>query len=56
MVGQVSSLMARLERLDSDLVVEVIAALALQTNRMRLMARFLRAAMFSGPLAVRSWW
>jgi hypothetical protein len=26
-----------LERLDSDLVVEVIAALALQTNRMRLM-------------------
>lgn len=31
--------MARLERLDSDLVVEVIAALALQTNRMRLMDR-----------------
>ena len=45
---------------DKDLVAEAVV-LAMEVpvpwkSRMRLMARFRRAAMFSGPLAVRSWW
>ena len=51
-----SSLMARLGRLDRDLVVEAMEMPAPWKSRMRLMARFLRAAMISGPLRVRSWW
>ena len=48
--------MARLGRLDRDLVVEAMEMPAPWKSRMRLMARLRRAAMTSGPLAVRSWW
>ena len=48
--------MARLERLDRDLVVEAMEVPVPWKSRMRLMARFLREAMISGPLRVRSWW
>ena len=49
-------MMARFGCRDRDLVVLAIVALVPWVRWMRLMARFLRAAMFSGPLAVRSWW
>ena len=48
--------MARFGCRDRDLMVEAIAVLGSWVRWMRLMARFVRAAMFSGPLAVRSWW
>ena len=48
--------MARLGRLDRDLVVEAMETPGPWKRRMRLMARFLRSAMISGPLRVRSWW
>ena len=48
--------MARLGRLDRDLVVEAIAAWVPWARRMRLIVRLRRAAMISGPLRVRSWW
>ena len=49
------SLMARFGCRDRDLAVEAIAAWAPWARRMRLMARFLKAAMISGPLRVLSW-
>ena len=49
------SLIARFGRLDRALVVEEIETLAPWKSRMRPMARFLSAAMISGPLAVRNW-
>ena len=55
-VGWVMSLMTRFGCRDRDLVVEAIAAWAPWARRMRLMVRLRRAAMISGPLAVRSWW
>ena len=48
--------MARLGCLDRDLAVEAMETPGPRKRRMRLMARFLRAAMISGPLRVRSWW
>ena len=47
--------MARLGCLDRDLAVEAMETLGPRKRRMRLMARFLRAAMISGPLRVLSW-
>ena len=47
--------MARLGRLDRDLAVEAMATQGPRKRRMRLMARFLRVAMISGPLRVLSW-
>ena len=54
-VGRVSSLLARLGRRGRDLVVEAMETPGPRKRRMRLMARFLRAAMISGPLRVLSW-
>lgn len=48
--------MARLGRLDRDLAVEAMETPGPRKRRMRLMARFLRAAMAFGLLPVRSWW
>ena len=48
--------MARLGRLDRDLVVEAMETPGPRKRRMRLMARLRRVAMISGPLPVRSWW
>ena len=48
--------MARLGRLDKDLVVEAKEMPAPWKSRMRLMARLRSAAMTCGPLAVRSRW
>ena len=50
------SLMACFGCRDRDLVVEAIPAPGPWVRRMRLMVRLRRAAMISGPLAVRSWW
>ena len=44
--------MARLGRLDRDLVVEAMETPGPRKRRMRLMARFLRAAMISGAQLV----
>ena len=48
--------MTRVGCLDRDLVVLAMEVPVPWKSRMRLMARFLRAAMISGPLRVRSWW
>ena len=48
-------MMARLGCLDRDLAVEAMETPGPRKRRMRLMARFLRAAMISGPLRVLSW-
>ena len=48
--------MARLGRLDRDLMVEAMEVLVPWTSRMRLMARLRRAAMTCGPLWVCSSW
>ena len=54
--GWVSSLMARWGCGAMALVVAAMGVWGPWKSRMRLMARFLRAAEIKGPLRVRSWW
>ena len=49
-------MMARVGRLDRDLVVVAVEALVPWKRWMRLMAKFFKVAMTCGPLRVRSWW
>ena len=51
-----SSLMARRGCLARALVVAAMGVWGPWKSRMRLMARFLKAAEIKGPLRVRSWW